>query len=181
MKDKEILVQLVDEHDNPVGTMDKLEAHLIPTLHRAVSVLVFNSEGQWLLHRRAATKYHSPYLWTNACCTHPYPAEDHEIAARRRLKEEMGMSTSDGLIHLFDFVYQAKLDDNLTEYEYDRVFTYTSNETPQPDIDEVDSWRYISTDKLQKEMKLHPEYFTEWFKIIFHKYINSEDIKQESL
>lgn len=171
MTDNEQLVLLVDEHDNPVGTMNKLDAHIIPALHRAVSVLVFNSGGHWLLHRRAAGKYHSPCLWTNACCTHPYPEEEHAVAASRRLKEEMGMDVTKELIHLFDFVYRAKVDENLTEYEYDRVFAYASDDVPQPHPDEVDDWRYISIDELRTEMKLYPECFTEWFKLIFQKYM----------
>lgn len=174
MKDNELLVLLVDENDNPVGTMNKLEAHITPTLHRAVSVLVFNSEGHWLLHRRAVGKYHSPCLWTNACCTHPYPGEKHAVAARRRLNEEMGMDATKELIQLFDFVYRAKVDEILTEYEYDRVFAYMSDEIPQPHPDEVDDWRYVSTDDLQTEIELFPECFTEWFKMIFQKYLTSE-------
>lgn len=174
MKDNEQLVLLVDEQDNPVGTMNKLDAHINPTLHRAVSVLVFNSAGHWLIHRRAAGKYHSACLWTNACCTHPYPEEEHAVAARRRLNEEMGMDASRELVQLFDFVYRTKVDENLTEYEYDRVFAYTSDEIPQPHPEEVNDWRYISTDDLQTELELYPECFTEWFKIIFKKYMASE-------
>ena len=171
MKDNELLVLLVDENDIPVGTMNKLEAHITPALHRAVSVLVFNSAGKWLLHCRAASKYHSACLWTNACCTHPYPGEEHTIAARRRLNEEMGMDATKELIQLFDFVYRAKVDEYLTEYEYDRVFEYTSDEIPNPHPDEVDDWRHISTDELQTEMELFPECFTVWFKMIFKKYM----------
>jgi len=171
MRDNELLVQLVDEHDNPVGIMNKLEAHRHPTLHRAVSVLVFNSAGDWLLHRRAVGKYHSACLWTNACCTHPYPGEEHAIAARRRLKEEMGMDAGEALVHLFDFVYRAKVEEELTEYEYDRVFTLISDELPQPHPDEVDEWRYLSFDVLQEEIRQHPECFTEWFKIIFDRFM----------
>ena len=132
MSDNEQPVQLVDEQDNPLGTMNKMEAHRLPALHRAVSVLVFNSAGDWLLHRRAAGKYHSACLWTNACCTHPFPGETYAAAARRRLQEEMGMDAGEELLHLFDFVYRAKVNDELTEYEYDRVFTLTSDALPQP-------------------------------------------------
>lgn len=169
MNDNEQPVQLVDEQDNPLGTMNKMEAHRLPALHRAVSVLVFNSAGDWLLHGRAAGKYHSACLWTNACCTHPFPGETYAVAARRRLQEEMGMDAGEELLHLFDFVYRAKVNDELTEHEYDRVFTLTSDALPQPHPDEVDEWRYISPDALQQEMREHPECFTEWFKMIHQK------------
>jgi isopentenyl-diphosphate delta-isomerase len=162
-------VQLVDTVGNPIGIMDKIEAHRSSTLHRAVSVLVFNSSGKWLLHRRAITKYHSGGLWTNACCTHPFPGEDYAEAARRRLQEEMGILTKDQFIHLMDFVYQAKVNNELTEYEYDRVFTLISDDLPEPHPDEVDEWKYLSTEELLKEIKHHPEHFTEWFKLFFQQ------------
>ncbi|WP_286844929.1 MULTISPECIES: isopentenyl-diphosphate Delta-isomerase [unclassified Proteiniphilum] len=163
------LVQLVDEQDNPVGTMEKMEAHRHPTLHRAVSVLVFNSSGDWLLHRRAAGKYHSACLWSNACCTHPLPGEAHADAARRRLQEEMGIAAEGEFEHLFDFIYRAKVDKELTEYEYDRVFSLTSDEVPRPHPDEVDEWRYVTSEALHEELRLYSGRFTEWFKLIFQR------------
>lgn len=169
MKEQTFPVQLVDEQDNPLGTMEKMEAHRLPALHRAVSVLVFNSAGDWLLHQRANDKYHSAGLWTNACCTHPYPGEEHADAARRRLQEEMGLVANGGLTTIFDFVYRAKVDEELTEYEYDRVYTLISDELPHPDPEEVKAIQYISREELIKDMERHPEKYTAWFKIIFDK------------
>jgi isopentenyl-diphosphate delta-isomerase len=169
MNDHTIPVQLVDEQDTPLGTMEKMEAHRLPALHRAVSVLVFNSAGDWLLHQRANDKYHSAGLWTNACCTHPYPGEEHADAARRRLQEEMGLVANGGLTTIFDFVYRAKVDEELTEYEYDRVYTLISDELPHPDPEEVKAIQYISREELIKDMERHPEKYTAWFKIIFDK------------
>ena len=170
MKEQTFPVQLVDEQDNPLGTMEKMEAHRLPALHRAVSVLVFNSAGDWLLHQRANDKYHSAGLWTNACCTHPYPGEAYADAARRRLQEEMGLVANGGLTTIFDFVYRAKVDEELTEYEYDRVYTLISDELPHPDPEEVKAIQYISREELIKDMERHPEKYTAWFKIIFDKF-----------
>ncbi len=80
-------VILVDESDTPLGTMEKMEAHRHALLHRAFSVFIFNSKGEMLLQQRAPQKYHSPGLWTNACCSHPRPGEDTKDAAIRRLRE----------------------------------------------------------------------------------------------
>ena len=170
MKDHTITVQLVDEQDTPLGTMEKMEAHRLPALHRAVSVLVFNSAGEWLLHQRANDKYHSAGLWTNACCTHPYPGEEHADAARRRLKEEMGLEANGGLTAIFDFVYRAKVNEEPTEYEYDRVYTLISDEQPRPDPEEVMEFQYIGREELIEDMERHPERYTAWFKIIFDKF-----------
>lgn len=160
-------VILVDEFDNETGTMEKMEAHRTGTLHRAVSVFVFNSEGHWLLHKRAPGKYHSGNLWTNACCSHPRQGESVNDAASRRLTEEMGMACE--LKHQFSFRYRAELDHDLVEHELDHVFVGHTNAIPRPDPEEVSEWKYVSTENLRDLLKQHPEQFTEWFKLIFPK------------
>ncbi|MDD4829613.1 MAG: isopentenyl-diphosphate Delta-isomerase [Bacteroidales bacterium] len=169
MINEEILVQLVDEKDNPIGQMEKLQAHIEAKLHRAVSLLIMNSKGEWLLHQRAEDKYHSPGLWTNACCTHPYIGESYEDAIKRRLIEEMGMEIKEGLKHELDFTYFAKLNDNLYEHEYDRLFSLNCDQIPIPNPVEVKYWKYISYEDLKKDIHENPNNYTEWFKIIFSK------------
>jgi len=83
-------VILVDELDNPIGLMEKIEAHEKALLHRAFSVFVFNDENELMLQQRAADKYHSPLLWTNTCCSHQRDGETNLQAGKRRLQEEMG-------------------------------------------------------------------------------------------
>ena len=87
-------VILVDENDVAIGTMEKLEVHQKALLHRAFSIFIFNTKGEMLLQKRANNKYHSPGLWTNACCSHPAPGQDIVAAATKRLQEEMGFNTS---------------------------------------------------------------------------------------
>ena len=107
-------VILVDENDNPLGEMEKLEAHQKALLHRAVSVFIFNSNNKLLLQKRALSKYHSPGLWTNTACTHPFPNEQNEAATIRRLKEEMGI-TLNHVTEIFHFIYKEQLEYGLTE------------------------------------------------------------------
>ncbi len=154
-------VILVDENDNEVGTMEKMEAHRKSALHRAISVFIVNSNGEWLLQRRAQSKYHSPGLWTNTCCSHPFPGETNLDAAWRRLKEEMGMET--GLKKIFHFIYKAELDNSLTEHELDHVFIGTTDQIPIINIGEVSDWKYISFNELSADMKNNPENYTYWF------------------
>ena len=113
-------VILVDENDNETGMMEKMEAHQKALLHRAISVFICNTKGEWLLQRRASNKYHSSCLWTNACCSHPHPGETYSKAASRRLKEEMGIETL--LTEIFSFTYKANMENGLTEHELDHVF-----------------------------------------------------------
>ena len=158
------MVILVDKCNNETGTMEKMEAHRKGKLHRAISVFICNTKGEWLLQRRAPGKYHSNGLWTNACCSHPRPGESAGDAANRRLMEEMGMKA--GLKEIFSFTYLAELDNGLTEYEYDHVFLGITDEEPVINPKEVNEWRYISYPDLLNEVAKNPENFTVWFRKI---------------
>ena len=162
-------VILVDENDKEVGTAEKLSAHRDGgCLHRAFSVLVFDKGRRLMLQRRALDKYHSQGLWTNTCCSHPYPGEETIDAAHRRLREEMGFDTA--LEHRFSFMYKAGLDTGLTEYEYDHVYVGTYDGIPLCNPDEVAQWKWISLKELEEDMKSHPESYTAWFHVIMNEY-----------
>jgi isopentenyl-diphosphate delta-isomerase len=160
-------VILVDENDNQTGTAGKMEAHREALLHRAVSVFIVNSSGEWILQRRALDKYHSKGLWTNTCCTHPYPGETNSEAAERRLKEEMGIECN--LIELFSFIYHEKLENNLAENEYDHVFYGVSDQTPLINAEEVEEWEAVAFDDLHEDIVQNPSDYTYWFKKIYEK------------
>lgn len=163
---EDILI-LVDKHDREIGFMGKLEAHQKGLLHRAFSVLIFNNQGQLMIHQRAAEKYHSASLWTNTCCGHPRKGEDTLSAAKRRLQEEMGFSTP--LEKVFSFMYQAEFENNLKENELDHVFIGYFNDTPAPNRFEVSDWCFVSLEQLNEDIMLHPEKYTVWFKHILHE------------
>ncbi len=163
-------VVLVDENDNPVGEMEKMEAHEKGLLHRAFSVFLFNKKGEMLLQQRAFSKYHSGGLWTNACCSHPRKGERVIDAAHRRLEEEMGFDCE--INKAFDFIYKSKLDHDLTEHELDHVFVGTYEGSISPNIDEVESYKYISIPTLIKEVENDPAKYTEWFKICLSEVLN---------
>lgn len=157
-------VILVDENDNSVGTMEKMEAHRKGVLHRAFSILIFNSNGDMLIQKRASSKYHSGGLWTNACCSHPLPNEPVEAATRRRLKFEMGIDLSPD--YAYKFIYRTELDKDLIEHELDHVFTGTFDGVPDVNPEEVEDWKYIPVGDLRREINLFPEQFTCWFRMI---------------
>lgn len=161
-------VILVDEQDKTIGFMEKLEAHQKGLLHRAFSVFVFNDKGEMLLQQRAASKYHSPNLWTNTCCSHPRPNEDMLQAAKRRLKEEMGLETE--LQLKGSFIYKARFDNGLTEHEFDYVYTGISNAQPNINKTEVENFSWLSLEKIKSQLKSNPEKFTVWFKIAIERW-----------
>lgn len=160
-------VVLVDREDNEIGLMDKMQAHKENRLHRAVSVIIFNSKGEILLQKRAERKYHSPSLWTNAACTHPRQGEENINAAVRRLKEEMGLSSK--LEKVYSFIYQVDLENGLSENEFDHVFFGVSDEIPNLNPKEVDDFSYVNFKTLLDDININPNSYTSWFKIIVNE------------
>src|SRR5678809_1244437 len=139
-------VVLVNERDEPIGVMEKMEAHQKGLLHRAFSVFIFDSNGKMLLQQRASEKYHGAHLWTNACCSHPMPGEELMVAAQRRLQEEMGFTTE--LVEIFSFIYRAQVENNLVEHELDHVFAGQYERKILPDPHEVSAFYYERMDQI---------------------------------
>lgn len=161
-------VILVNENDEQLGLMPKMEAHEKALLHRAFSVFVFNDSGELLLQQRAASKYHSPLLWTNTCCSHQRDGESNLEAGKRRLQEEMGFVCE--LKELFSFVYKAPFDNGLTEHELDHVMVGQYNGTPEINPDEVESYKWMRIEAVKDDIHTSPHQYTAWFKIIFDRY-----------
>lgn len=160
-------VILVNEADEQIGVMEKMEAHEKGLLHRAFSVFIFNTKGEMLLQQRALNKYHSGGLWTNACCSHPRPGEDTLQAAQRRLMEEMGIKTP--LTFKTSFTYKTAFENGLTEHEFDHVFIGTFNEEPHINNNEVNSYCWKSVESTKNSVKQMPDIYTSWFKIALEK------------
>lgn len=172
------MVILVNHNDHEIGSIEKIEAHEKALLHRAFSVFIFNSNGELLMQQRANDKYHSAGLWTNTCCSHPFPSEMTMDAANRRLYEEMGLKTE--LQFKFKFLYKAPFDNNLTEHEIDHVFVGYSDETPQLNADEVAAHKYMTLESVQQSIAIEPEQYTVWFKIIFSEFMHEITTKRSA-
>ncbi len=153
---------LVDENDREVGQDEKIKAHREGRLHRAFSIFIMNSKGEMMLQRRALSKYHSPGLWTNTCCSHPRPGESVMEAAHRRLKEEMGFDCE--LEEAFSFIYRAEFDNGLTEHEFDHVLVGWCEKEPEPNPEEVEEWKWASIQEIERDVKENPEKYTYWFR-----------------
>ncbi|MDP5229338.1 MAG: isopentenyl-diphosphate Delta-isomerase [Cellulophaga sp.] len=167
---KEERVILVNELDEQIGTMAKMEAHEKAILHRAFSVFVMNDKGETMLQQRAAHKYHSPLLWTNTCCSHQRVGETNIQAGKRRLQEEMGFETE--LKELFSFIYKAPFDNGLTEHELDHVMIGYGDFVPKINPEEVADWKWMKPEAVKNDISENPHNYTAWFKIIFDKFYN---------
>jgi isopentenyl-diphosphate Delta-isomerase len=153
-------VVLVNEHDVEIGTCEKLEAHKKGLLHRAFSILLFNSKGELLLQKRAQHKYHSAGLWTNTCCSHPRPGEQMTEAVCRRLKEEMGIDATPAFA--YSFIYKTELENGLIEHELDHVFVGSFDGIPHVNNQEVEDWKFESIEWLKKDIVSNPDHYTFW-------------------
>ena len=158
-------VILVNKKDEPIGLMDKLEAHEKGALHRAVSVFIFNSDNQLLIQRRSLEKYHTPGIWSNTACSHPRNNESTILCANRRLFEEMGIMAK--IRPVFSFLYKAEFSNNLIEHELDHVFIGFTNKKPNPNPKEVCDWKYIDETSLEKLFHDIPDAFSPWFKMCY--------------
>jgi len=161
-------VILVNEQDEQIGLMPKMEAHEKALLHRAFSVFILNKNNGIMLQQRAAQKYHSPLLWTNTTCSHQREGESNIEAGTRRLEEEMGFTTE--LKELFSFIYKAPFDNGLTEHELDHVMIGYYNDVPNINTKEAESWKWMSIDAVKQDMQTNPEIYTVWFRIIFDEF-----------
>jgi isopentenyl-diphosphate delta-isomerase len=165
MKEQEVI--LVNEKDEAIGTMEKMEAHREGALHRAFSVFIFDKKGRMLLQQRASEKYHGGHLWSNACCSHPYPEEKTDQAAIRRLEEEMGFITP--LKEIFAFTYKSEVENDLIEHEYDHVYAGEYDGVIIANQAEVADYSYEDMEQIRWAIENQPGKFTSWFRIAFPK------------
>ena len=163
-------IVLVDENDKEVWLWEKMDVHEKWLLHRAISVLILNENWDMLLQQRALWKYHCPWLWSNATCTHPYLNENPVDAAHRRLQEEMWFDCE--IEEKFSFHYIAHFDNWLTEHEYDHVFIWNYDWDIKINSEEVNDYKWVDVEELKKNIVQNPDIYTPWFKIILEKYYN---------
>lgn len=168
-------VIIVDKNDNQIGLMPKLDAHKKGILHRAFSVFVLNNNNEIMLQKRAYNKYHSGGLWTNTCCSHQREGENSIEAGKRRLLEEMGFETE--LKIITSFIYKVEFENGLTEHELDYLLIGKFLKTPVINKQEVADWKWMKIELIADDIKLNPNNYTSWFKIIFDKFQNKIKIK----
>ncbi len=161
-------VLLINNNDEMVGTYDKVLAHEEGLLHRAFSVFIFNSKGQLLIQQRAATKYHSPNLWTNTCCGHPLGNNTLIDDATQRLQEELGFTCE--LTSIFAFKYHEKVSSTMFENEYDHILIGRSDAVPTPNPIEVQDYDYQTIESINRQLYQTPSIYTAWFKLIILRF-----------
>lgn len=158
----------VDGCLTPVG---KLEVHQRGLRHKAVSVFVMDG-ARVLIQRRALSKYHTPGLWANTCCTHPLWDEDALTCAQRRVREELGIT---GLTPVFadQVEYRAEVGQGLIEHELVDIFVAEAGADLALVLnpDEVMATRWVDLHDLSVEVSQKPEVFTPWLRIYLTEHL----------
>jgi isopentenyl-diphosphate Delta-isomerase len=165
---------LVDENNRAIGSAGKTAVHRSSLLHRAFSIFIVDQSGRIVLQRRSPKKYHSGGLWANSCCGHPRPGERTVSAARRRLKEELGVNTP--LSFGFFARYRTELDNGMHENELVYVFFGRISCEARPNPDEVSEVALLSCDDIRRRMRREPGSFAFWFRHYFREH--ADDIKR---
>ncbi len=162
------LIALVDKNDNVTEYAEKQYVHEKGLLHRAFSIIIFNSKGEILLHQRSHAKYHTPSLWTNTCCSHLLHGMTMDECAHSRLDFEMGFDTK--MEFQLSFTYQTKFGNGLIEHETDHLYFGQWEGIPNPNIDEVMGYKWIKPKQLFEDVSMNPNSYTYWFKHIVENY-----------
>lgn len=172
-EESEILIR-VDRFGREDGVIEKLKAHEKGILHRAVSVCIFDAKGRWLLQKRSSTKYHSPGLLANSCCSHPRPQEKTLDAASRRVQEELGITCP--LHFCSSFVYKTAVGGGLIEHEYDYLYVGYYDGEVHPNLQEVASVTFMEEAQIEEMLRASPHLFAAWFPFIFREILLHKDL-----
>ena len=151
--------------DGMLTPVDKMDVHRQGLKHKAVSVFIVDGENV-LIQRRAMSKYHTPGLWANTCCTHPAWGESGADCAVRRLQEELGIS--DIYPGKRDTVeYRADVGGGMVEHEVVEIFLATAPKSlvVRPNPDEVLQVEWVGLFDLAAEAARRPGRFTPWLRI----------------
>ncbi len=157
--------------DGVLTPYDKLSVHQQGLKHLAASISVI-SEANVLIQQRALSKYHTPGLWANTCCTHPHWQEAPQDCARRRLDEELGI-TGLALKHRHNVEYRADVGNGMSEHELVDVFVAEAgtDQKVSPNSEEVADTAWISFQTLIAEVAQKPEKFTPWLRIYLESHL----------
>lgn len=156
------LVVLVDDDNNPIGTADKSTVHTTNTpLHRAFSLFLFNKKNQILLTKRAANKKTFPGVWTNTACGHLAPEETVIDAAKRRVRDELGIHDVP-LFEIAPYRYRFTDKNGIVENEICPITVGYYDGDPMPDASEVDEWKWMDWEVFLQDIQRNPEPYSPW-------------------
>lgn len=175
---------LVDKEDKIIGKDSKVNCHLGDgMLHRAFSVLLFNSAGELLIQKRAKEKITFPSIWANSCCSHPLHIQSEidgingaKRAAKRKMEQELGIDPEQIDIEKLHYItkmrYKARADDTWVEYEIDYIFAMKRDVEINPNKIEIEETKYVNQNELELIFNDSKAKIGPWFKLIKENFLN---------
>jgi isopentenyl-diphosphate delta-isomerase type 1 len=163
-------IQIVDENDNPIGQSDMFEAHEKGLIHRIVRVMVENDNGQILLQKRSEHMHRWPNSWDCSAAGHVDVGEDYMVAAKRELKEELGIKNVE-LKELGSYYTEDKSEPGVTLKRFNRAYKVIYNQTPDKvDPYEVSEIKWVNIDEVYKLKKQKPGEVTDGIVEVLDRY-----------
>ena len=105
-------------------------------IHAVARIHVWDAQGRLLLQRRSRSKDIQPGKWDMAVGGHLLPGEEAEAAARREMREELGVDAGD-LVCLHRFLMRSPV-----ESEWVTTFATVHPGPFAPDPGEIDAVRF---------------------------------------
>ena len=157
------MLEVVDEHGNIMGLLPRGQIHEQKLFHKSVHIIIFNPEGKLYLQKRSRLKDENPGKWDSSASGHVSPGEPYPVAARRELKEELGLLC--GLKEIGRLSASPE-----TGYEFVVIFKGTTRKMPRPNPMEIEEGRFVSSEELEQWLMERPDEFTPTFRLIWDVY-----------
>ena len=142
----EEMFPLVDEQGNIIGAAKRGECHNgSKLLHPVVHLYVFNSKGELYLQKRPEWKDIQPGKWDTAVGGHIDLGENVEMALKREVREELGITDFQPEA-IRSYVFESAREKELV-YSYKTV--YEGSITPS---EELADGRFWSIEEIKKNM-----------------------------
>lgn len=158
----------VDEHDQPLGSVERATAHEQGFIHRAVLVVLTDNDGKYILQKRASTKKQYPDHWTVAASGHVTYGESYEEAAARETSEEIQVAA--GALQLAEVLLVPSAEE--TQQVGVVMATLSALETMSADPEEVAD--IIAVTKEELKVLLQTEQFTPAARAVLGKLVAEE-------
>jgi isopentenyl-diphosphate delta-isomerase type 1 len=167
MDDSSELFDVVDSEDRVTGQATRGEVHAQGLLHRSVHILVFNSQGELFLQKRAMTKDENPGYWDSSAAGHVNAGEGYRTSAYRELMEELGISVE----LQFFMKFSASRD---TLWEHVESYLCTTDHKITINLTEISEGRYWPILELKETIRKRPGLFTSTFQLLFDNYLKAK-------
>lgn len=169
-----MLVDCVDSNNRVVGTVTRREIFRGHCGFRTVHVFVFNDQGELLLQQQSGQRERAPLSWGSSVAAYLFAGETYEIAARRRLAQELGITPEHA--HFVDVVRM----DDLGHDKFVGLVTTECNGPFRIDKAHVQQVRFLPVSQILSIQKMGLMTFTPTFLSLLEFYTGTRGADSNS-